>query len=303
MIIITGPTATGKTSRAVHLAKALNGEIISADSRQVYRKMNIGTGKDLCEYDSVNYHLIDIAEPGEVYNLYQFLKDARTALDDIESRGKTAIVCGGSGMYVEALAKGTIMPEVPKNDVLREALNGKTLLELREILASMKTLHNSTDTDTIARALRAIEIQDYYNRHPEIPLPDKQPYGWKQPLIIGVMTDRDTRRERISRRLKARLEEGMVNEVQDLLSSGVDPERLIAYGLEYRFLTLYLTGELQYDEMITKLEIAIHQFAKRQMTWFRGMERRGLHVDWLSADLPPEIFTNKVIDLWEARYS
>ncbi len=301
MIIITGPTATGKTKRAVDLAKRIGGEIVSADSRQVYRRMDIGTGKDLSEYGDVAYHLIDIAEPGEVYNLYRFLDDAHRAVNDIESRGCTAIVCGGSGMYVEALAKGTVLPSVPQNPELRESLRGKTLTELRDILSRMKQLHNTTDTDTVARAIRAIEIQSYYMEHPEEAPSDVATLNNPQPLIIGVMTDRETRRRRITERLHSRLSQGMVDEVRNLLDLGVSADRLICYGLEYKFLTLYITGQITYDELVSQLEIAIHQFAKRQMTWFRGMEKRGLHIDWLPAEMPSDEFTDRILSLCEQR--
>ncbi len=304
MIIITGPTATGKTSRAVALARAINGEIVSADSRQVYRGMDIGSGKDLSEYGDVPYHMIDIADAGEVYNLYRYLADARMAIDSVESRGRQAIVCGGSGMYVEALARGTVLPPVPRNDALRESLANLSLDELREILASMKTLHNTTDTDTRARAIRAIEIQTYYVEHPEMdPNAMTAATPSSQPLIIGVETDRDTRRARIERRLDERLAEGMIDEVRSLLARGVDPQILINYGLEYRFITRHLLGELSLEEMRSGLLIAIHQFAKRQMTWFRGMERRGFTIKWLPASMTSDQFTAAAIDLidkWSA---
>ncbi len=304
MIIITGPTATGKTSRAVALARAINGEIVSADSRQVYRGMDIGSGKDLSEYGDVPYHMIDIADAGEVYNLYRYLADARMAIDSVESRGRQAIVCGGSGMYVEALARGTVLPPVPRNDALRESLANLSLDELREILASMKTLHNTTDTDTRARAIRAIEIQTYYVDHPEMdPNTMTAATPSSQPLIIGVETDRDTRRARIERRLDERLAEGMIDEVRSLLARGVDPQILINYGLEYRFITRHLLGELSLEEMRSGLLIAIHQFAKRQMTWFRGMERRGFTIKWLPASMTSDQFTAAAIDLidkWSA---
>lgn len=304
MIIITGPTATGKTSRAVALARAINGEIVSADSRQVYRGMDIGSGKDLSEYGDVPYHMIDIADAGEVYNLYRYLADARMAIDSVESRGRQAIVCGGSGMYVEALARGTVLPPVPRNDALRESLANLSLDELREILASMKTLHNTTDTDTRARAIRAIEIQTYYVDHPEMdPNAMTAATPSSQPLIIGVETDRDTRRARIERRLDERLAEGMIDEVRSLLARGVDPQILINYGLEYRFITRHLLGELSLEEMRSGLLIAIHQFAKRQMTWFRGMERRGFTIKWLPASMTSDQFTAAAIDLidkWSA---
>ena len=300
MIIITGPTATGKTARAVDLARRIGGEIISADSRQVYRGMDIGSGKDLAEYGDIPYHMIDVAEAGEVYNLYRWLRGARDAVADIESRGRQAIVCGGSGMYVETLARGTTLPEVPANPGLRKSLQGKSLEELRGILASLKTLHNTTDTDTCARAIRAIEIQTYYADHPEADPAAETPVPEAQPLIVAVDIDRDTRRARITRRLDMRLEsEGMVDEVRRLLDCGVDAGILINYGLEYRFITRHLLGELTYDEMRRQLEIAIHQFAKRQMTWFRGMERRGFVINWLPASLGRDEFTDRIIRLMQ----
>lgn len=303
MIVITGPTASGKTARAVSLARLTDGEIISADSRQVYRDMDIGSGKDISEYGNTPYWMIDVAEAGEVFNLYRYLDGARRAIDDISSRGKLPIVCGGSGMYVEALVRGTRLPEVPENPPLREALSGKSLDELRDILAGMKTLHNTTDTDTPARAIRAIEIQTYYDANPELApaIGSAEPNEGSpahQPLIIIVDVDRETRRERITRRLDLRLKEGMVEEVRKLLDRGIPPEILINYGLEYRFLTRYILGELTYDEMRRQLEIAIHQFAKRQMTWFRGMERRGLKVNYLSGSLSDEEFNARVLDLY-----
>ncbi len=298
MVIITGPTASGKTRRAVDLARAIGGEIISADSRQVYRGMDIGSGKDLAEYGPTPYHLIDVAEAGEVYNLFRWLSEARRAISDIESRGRQPIVCGGSGMYVEALARGTVLPEVDPMPELRESLRGKSLEELRGILAGMKALHNTTDTDTCARAIRAIEIQTYYQAHPDMdPMKAAQGPPVSQPLIICVDIDRATRRRLISERLDARLSAGMVDEVSRLLQGGVDPGILINYGLEYRYLTLYISGDLTFDEMRSRLEIAIHQFAKRQMTWFRGMERRGFTLHWLPAAMSSEEFTAAVINL------
>lgn len=301
MIVITGPTACGKTARAVSLATEIGGEIVSADSRQVYRGMDIGSGKDLEEYGSVPYHMIDVADAGTEFNLFRWLEGARAAVADIERRGMTAIVCGGSGMYVEALARGTVLPEVPANPSLRASLAGKSLDELRDILASMKTLHNTTDTDTAARAIRAIEIQTYYAEHPDAAPAEPATGNGIQPLIIGVEVDRATRRDRITRRLNERLKNGLVDEVRKLIDSGVDTEMLIRYGLEYRFVTRHILGELSLDEMSCQLEIAIHQFAKRQMTWFRGMERRGLHIDWLPGDFEPGRFNAAVTDLMRSR--
>lgn len=298
LIVITGPTASGKTRRAVSLARAIGGEIISADSRQVYRGMDIGTGKDMAEYGDIPVHLVDICPAGYKYNLYEYLRDYRAARADIEARGKVAVVCGGTGLYVESILKGLALPEVPENPGLRAALAGKTLAELTEMLASMKTLHNVTDVDTPKRAIRAIEIQRYYAEHPDAAA-QAEPHPETDAIVIGVDVDRDTRRRRITERLHVRLDEGMVDEVRRLLDSGIHPEDLIYYGLEYKFLTLYITGAMTYPEMTSGLEIAIHQFAKRQMTWFRGMERRisPIPVHWLPASLPDEDFTARILDI------
>ncbi len=296
IIAIVGPTATGKTGRAVSVARALDGEIVSADSRQVYRGMDLGTGKDLDEYGDVRAHLLDVADAGTKYNLYQFLRDARQAVADISGRGHLPVICGGTGLYVESLLKGMSLPEVPENPALRRSLADKTLEELTAILASMKALHNVTDVDTAKRAIRAIEIQTYYLEHPD----EAEAANNPEPLdatVIGIEIDRDTRRDRISRRLRVRLDAGMVDEVRGLLASGIPAEDLIYYGLEYKFLTLYCIGELSYDEMFSQLETAIHQFAKRQMTWFRGMEKRGIHIDWLPYDMEPDEFVGRVRQL------
>lgn len=297
-IAIIGPTASGKTGKAVALANAINGEIISGDSRQVYKGMDLGTGKDLDEYGAIPYHLIDICPAGSKYSLYSFLKDARAALNDIEARGKRPIVCGGTGMYVEALINGTSLPEVPENKELRERLSEMPLSELTSILASMKTLHNTTDIDTAKRAIRAIEIQTYYNDHGIDPLavnPLAKMSGDRRDfLVIGIDIDREERRKRITSRLESRLASGMIEEVKGLLDSGVQAENLIYYGLEYKYLTLHVLGELTYKEMFEQLEIAIHQFAKRQMTWFRGMERRGTKIHWLPYDMPNEAFIHEI---------
>jgi tRNA dimethylallyltransferase len=285
--VVTGPTATGKTARAVHLAQAIGGEIISADSRQIYRGMDIGTGKDLAEYGDVPYHLIDIRPAGYRYSLYEFLEDFERAYDDIRGRGKPVIMCGGTGMYVETVVKGIKLPPVPRNEALRAELAGKSLEELTALLKTMKTLRNNSDIDTVARATRAIEICRYYELHPELKALT-EPHPMENALVIGVEVDRNTRRERISSRLRARLDEGMIDEVRGLLAEGIPADDLIYYGLEYKYLTEHILGRLTYDEMFRQLEIAIHQFAKRQMTWFRGMERRGFTIHWIDATLPME---------------
>ena len=291
MITILGPTASGKTPVAARLAAEIDGEVISADSRQVYRRMDIGTGKDLADYvfddNLIPYHLIDIREPGTKYNLFEYQQDFFDAYQDIRSRGKVPILCGGTGLYIEAVLKGYHLSPVPQNQELRNRLEGKTLAELTQMLTELKqktgsNMHNTTDVDSCQRAIRAIEIETYNIEHPtprrELPPVDS--------IIIGIDIDRELRREKITRRLKARLDEGMVDEVKALLEEGISPEDLIYYGLEYKFVTEYLIGQTSYDEMFTRLEIAIHQFAKRQMTWFRGMERRGFKIHWIDATLP-----------------
>ena len=283
LITILGPTASGKTVLAAALAAQLHTEIISADSRQIYRGMDIGTGKDLADYivngQSIPYHLIDICEHGYKYNDFQYQHDFFRVFRDIESRGKLPILCGGTGMYIEAVLKGYKLLDVPQNPNLRQSLQGKSLAELEQILASYKVLHNKTDVDSAQRAIRAIEIEEYYRTE----APGKNEYEPINSLIIGVDIDRDTRRAKISQRLRARLAEGMVDEVRQLIDQGVKPDDLIYYGLEYKFVTQYVIGQLTYEEMVTQLEIAIHQFAKRQMTWFRGMERRGSTIHWVNA--------------------
>ena len=297
MITILGPTASGKTPLAAALAQQIGGEIISADSRQVYRRMDIGTGKDLADYTITNnreaiaipYHLIDICEPGTKYNLFQYQQDFFDAYNNILGRGKTPILCGGTGLYIEAVLKGYKLSPVPQNQELRDRLEGKSLEELTQMLVSLKAqngsnMHNKTDVDSCQRAIRAIEIETYNQEHP-MPLRELPPID---SLIIGVNIDRELRREKITRRLKARLEEGMVDEVRGLLNEGIPAEDLIYYGLEYKYLTEFIVGKLTYDEMFRQLEIAIHQFSKRQMTWFRGMERRGFKIHWIDATLPME---------------
>lgn len=288
LITILGPTASGKTPLAAALANELHTEIISADSRQVYRGMDLGTGKDLEDYTvdghAVPYHLIDITEPGYKYNVFEYQRDFLKAYEDIRRRGKLPIMCGGTGMYLESVLKGYRLLPVPENPELRARLAGKSLEELTALLATYKSLHNTTDVDTAKRAIRAIEIEEFYRYTPV----DERSFPTLKSLIIGVDIDRDLRREKITRRLKQRLAQGMADEVRQLLQSGLKPDDLIYYGLEYKFLTLYVTGQLTYDEMFSQLETAIHQFAKRQMTWFRGMERRGFTIHWLDARLPME---------------
>lgn len=288
MITILGPTASGKTSVAAALALRTGGEIISADSRQVYRRMDIGTGKDLADYTigdvHIPYHLIDIAEPGTKYNLFQYQQDFHTAYNDIRSRGKLPILCGGTGLYIEAVLGGYSLSPVPQNQKLRESLEGKSLDQLTQMLVELKqkngsNMHNRTDVDTAQRAIRAIEIETYNLEHPT---PERQ-MPPVDSLVIGINIDRELRREKITRRLKARLDEGMCDEIRSLIDGGVNPDDLIYYGLEYKFVTEYVVGKTSYEEMFRQLEIAIHQFAKRQMTWFRGMERRGYTIHWIDA--------------------
>lgn len=296
LIVITGPTASGKTRRAVELARVIDAEIISADSRQIYKNMDLGTGKDIEEYGEIPVHLIDICPAGYKYNLYEFLRDFNQAKSEIESRGKRVILCGGTGLYVESALKGLRLPEVPENPALRRSLEGKSLDELTTILAGMKALHNVTDVDTSKRAIRAIEIQTYYAEHPDAAR-QAEPHPLTDAVVIGVEIDRESRRRRITERLHARLDAGMIDEVRRLLDSGIPADDLIYYGLEYKFLTLYLTGKMDYDEMVAGLEIAIHQFAKRQMTWFRGMENRGFPINWLPYDLPSADFNARALEL------
>lgn len=294
-IAVVGPTASGKTRRAVDLARAFHGEIISADSRQVYRGMSIGTGKDLAEYGEVPYHLIDIADAGEKYNLYRFLTDFHICHSALLSRDVTPIVCGGSGMYVENALSGILMPEVPADPELRASLSDKSLPELTAILSSYKALHNTTDVDTVKRAVRAIEIQEFYRRNPEAArLADASCASPVDAVVVGIDIPREERRRRITERLHSRLEEGMVEEVRGLIDSGIAPDDLIYYGLEYKYLTLYIIGQIDYDGMVRDLEIAIHQFAKRQMTWFRGMEKRGHRINWLPYDMDRDEFVGSV---------
>lgn len=296
IITVLGPTATGKTKVAVRLAAELNGEIVSADSRQIYRRMDIGTGKDLSDYSyegqDIPFHLIDIEEPGVEYNVFRYQQAAFDAMRLIKERGKRIVLCGGSGMYIEAILRGYRLFLVPENDELRERLSSMTDDELTKILASYKSLHNDTDTSERDRLVRAIEIEDYYKRHPEL----NERVQPVESCIIGLRGDRDLIRSRITDRLHARLEEGMVDEVKSLIDSGVDPKRLIRYGLEYKFVTKFILGELEYSEMVELLNTAIHQFSKRQMTWFRRMERMGFNIHWVDVSLSDD---DKMNDIYQ----
>ena len=288
LITVVGPTASGKTAFAVRLAHALGGEIISADSRQIYRGMDIGTGKDLSEYNvngsPVPHHLIDIREAGDKYTLFDYQHDFHLALQEVLSRNRRPVLCGGTGLYIESVLKGYHLPDVPANLALRKSLEGKSIEELTKILQNYRRLHNTTDTDTVKRAIRAIEIAHFqkYNKTLATEFPPLES------VVLGLHIDRELRREKITARLKARLQEGMIDEIRSLLDSGVDADSLIYYGLEYKYVTLHVLGKISYEEMYNQLEIAIHQFAKRQMTWFRGMERRGIPIHWIDAALPME---------------
>lgn len=306
MITILGPTASGKTDIAAHLAVKIGAEIISADSRQVYRRMDIGTGKDLADYvvdgRQVRHHLIDIVEPGTKYNLFQYQHDFLEAYNDITARGKKVILCGGTGLYIESVLKGYRLIPVAEDRQLRKSLEGKSLEELTDILRLLKekngsNMHNTTDVDTAKRAIRAIEIEMAYAKTPV----EERFFPKIDALIIGVSIDRELRRRKISDRLRQRLADGMVDEVRGLLASGIPAEDLIYYGLEYKFLTEYITGKLSYDEMVNSLETAIHQFAKRQMTWFRGMERRGFRINWIDASLSMDAKVERIIRIMDGQ--
>jgi tRNA dimethylallyltransferase len=297
LLVVTGPTASGKTALAAALAFSLGGEVVSADSRQVYRRMNLGTGKDYSDYIvngiKIPCHLIDIVEPGYKYNVFEYQRDFFKVYKQLKSESRIPVVCGGSGMYLDSIISGYRMFEVPPDPVFRTALEKKSLEELTEILSTYRDIHNVTDIDSKKRAIRAIEIE-YFNSNSgkrETQFPEIKP------LVVGLMTDRLARRERITRRLKQRLENGMVAEVKTLLEGGLAPGDLIYYGLEYKYITLHLTGKLTYVEMFKKLETAIHQFAKRQMTWFRGMERRGIAIRWIDGELPLEEKVDLVLNL------
>lgn len=297
LITIVGPTASGKTSLAVSLAYELDAEIISGDSRQVYRGMDLGTGKDLADYTidgkQIPYHLIDIADPGYKYNVFEFQRDFLSVYEEILGRCKIPILCGGSGMYIESVLRGYRLLPVPENPELRKSLADCSLDELKVRLATYKKLHNSTDLDTVKRAIRAIEIEEYYLQKSV----EEYEFPKISSLVVGVNIDRESRRQKITERLYQRLAEGMVDEVRTLLDKGIAPEDLIYYGLEYKYLTQYIMGELTYDEMVCELEIAIHQFAKRQMTWFRGMERRGIPIHWIDATWPMKDKIDHILSL------
>lgn len=302
MITILGPTASGKTSLAAALAARIDAEIISADSRQVYRGMTIGTGKDLDDYRQgdrlIPYHLIDICEPGTKYNLFQYQQDFHLIYNNIVARGVRPILCGGTGLYIESVLKGYALSPVPQNQALRDELADKSLAELTEMLEDLKhrnhlVMHNRTDVDTAQRAIRAIEIETYNLEHPT----DNRTLPPIDSVIIGVDINREERRRKITQRLKQRLEEGMVDEIRQLLDRGIAPENLIYYGLEYKFVTEYVIGKTSYEEMFRQLEIAIHQFAKRQMTWFRGMERRGFTIHWIDALDPMDSKVAQIMDI------
>jgi len=289
LVTIVGPTACGKTTLAVALADELGTGVISADSRQVYRRMDLGTGKDKADYiltdgREVPSYLIDICEPGYKYNVYEYQRDFLSVYNTLKAKGQTPVLCGGTGMYVESVLRGYRLVSVPVNEPLRRHLEGKSLEELTQILKGYKTLHNTSDVDTVKRAIRGIEIETFYAEHPHT----LDEFPSIRSLVVGIDIPRDVRRERISRRLRQRLDEGMVDEVKRLLDEGIPAEDLIYYGLEYKFLTQYLLGIMTYEEMTQKLETAIHQFAKRQMTWFRGMEQRGVSIEWIAYDLPTE---------------
>ncbi len=297
LLVILGPTASGKTSFATALAQKLNGEIISADSRQVYRGMDLGTGKDLEDYTindlSIPYHLIDIVDAGYKYNVFEYQSDFFKAFEQVQKNKHLPIMCGGTGMYIESVLKKYKLINVPLNEALRAELKNKSINELESILGEFKNLHNQTDTETIPRAIRAIEIETYYSKHPDIAL-ELPPIN---PLIIGVNIDRLARRKKITSRLKKRIDEGMIDEVQTLIDNGVKSEDLIYYGLEYKYLTMHVNGKITYKEMFDKLNVSIHQFAKRQMTWFRGMERKGTKIHWVDAFEPMEERIDRVMQL------
>jgi tRNA dimethylallyltransferase len=299
LIVVTGPTASGKTSVAAAVADRLGGEVISADSRQVYRGMDIGTGKDYEDYRVdgrlVPCHMVDIVDAGYRYNVFEYQRDFLRVFEELKGRGMLPVVCGGSGMYLDSIVSGYRLLPVPVNEDLRQELSGLSPERLREILSGYKQLHNDTDVDTAKRAIRAIEIEMYYAGRP----PEEVSFPVMSPLITAILYNRNERRRRITERLKQRLKEGMIEEVEHLLASGVPEDTLLYYGLEYKFVTMYLTGSISYEEMFRGLEISIHQFAKRQMTWFRGMERRGIKIHWIEGDLSSDEKTDAIIQLFK----
>ena len=297
LITVLGPTATGKTCFAAKLADRLNGEIISADSRQVYKRMDIGTGKDYNDYivagKSIPVHLIDIVEPGYEYNVFEYQSDFVKVYNEISSRGKIPVLCGGSGLYLEAVLKGYRLINVPVHETLRMELEKKSMEEMAAMLRSFKTVHNISDLVTRKRLVRAIEIESFYLENPDF----RQDYPDLKPFIIGISCDRESRRERITKRLIQRLNNGMIEEAERLIRDGISLEKMMYYGLEYKYIALFLKGELTYDEMFTDLNVAIHQFAKRQMTWFRRMERNGMKIHWIDANQADEHKLNKTLEL------
>lgn len=300
LIVITGPTASGKTALAAGVAHRLGGEVISADSRQVYRGMDLGTGKDYSDYivdgQHVPYHLIDIVDAGYRYNVFEYQRDFLRVYSETKSRSVVPVVCGGSGMYLDSIVSGYRLLPVPADEELRSRLSGLDLDSLKEILSGYRRLHNTTDVDNAKRAIRAIEIEEFYSGR----LPEEVSFPEIRPILFAVSYPREERRRRISERLRSRLSDGMIDEVKRLLDSGVDEETLIYYGLEYKYLVMFIRGELSYDEMLGNLETAIHQFAKRQMTWFRGMERRGTTIQWIDGDIPPESKIDMIVDRWNS---
>ncbi len=296
LLTILGPTAVGKTAVAAQVAAYMGGEILSGDSRQVYRGMDIGTGKDLDDYTvngtAVPYHLIDIVDAGEKYNVHQYQKDFFAAYKDIRRRGKAPILCGGSGMYIDAVINSYALPEVPANEPLRAELEQKSDDELAALLQSLKELHNITDTGSRKRTIRAIEIAAYFDEHPR----QHAEHPAVNALLIGLTLPVAQRRQRITERLHARLQNGLVEETERLLQNGIPPENLLYYGLEYKFTTRYLTGQLSYEQLTEQLNTAIHQFAKRQMTWFRGMERKGADIYWIDAALPMPEKVSRILE-------
>lgn len=300
LITILGSTAVGKTTVAAQLAHRIGGEVISGDSRQVYRRMDLGTGKDLNEYlvdgKWVPYHLIDLFDPGYKFNVYEYQTLFLKAFQNITQRNAMPILCGGSGLYIEAAIKGYRLIEVPENNLLRDELKSKTHQELEQMLASMKKLHNHTDTDTRKRLVRAIEIEMHYANVPKSDFD----YPEIKNIIFGIKFPRLQRRKRITERLKQRLNEGMIEEVESIIDSGVQPCDLIYYGLEYKWITQYVTGEITYNDMFNGLNTAIHQFAKRQMTWFRRMERNGLTINWIDGNLPNEEKLNRIFSVLQS---